>query len=53
MNRYLNSSFDLNGNFSYGLIDFEGLKGVFETRLYDYNLLGKYNNSCFLEYILE
>jgi OOP family OmpA-OmpF porin len=51
VNRHLNSSFDLNGAFSYGLIDFEGLKGVFETRLYDYNLLGKYkfNNGYILK----
>lgn len=51
VNRYLNKSFDVNGTFSYGLIDFEGLKGVFETRLFDYNLLGKYkfNNGYILK----
>lgn len=51
INRYLNSSFSLTGTFSYGVIDFEGLKGSFSTRLYDYNLGAKYkfNNGYILK----
>lgn len=51
INRYLNSSLDINGTFAYGLIDFEGLKGKFETTLFDYNLMAKYkfNNGYILK----
>lgn len=40
--RYLSPSFDVLGTYSHGLIDFEGGKGTFENRLYDYNLALKY-----------
>lgn len=50
VHRYLNPSFELMGNYSYGLIDFEGGKGLFQNSLFDYNISAKYkfNNGYIL-----